>query len=156
MKKKPFNQAAWNIYDSTFIQKIFLQNGFELSGYSKKVGFAKKNDKQALLINWIIRMRKAGYLDCNCRKSRWKIDYIEYYINKQPYKEPILRLKYYYYECLDISFNCFSHLIKYLWACLSFSLSSTIASSFAQSKVSAYSYLGLPGFTSGIFPKNGE
>ena len=70
-------------------------------GYSKKQGFAEKNDKQALIINWIIRMHKSGYLDTKHHDQRRKIHEIEYFLNKHPHKVPILRLNYNYYECLD-------------------------------------------------------
>jgi len=101
MRKKDFNNAGWDIYDSTYIQLISLRNGLEFMGYSKKQGFAEKNDKQALLINWIIRMHKSGYLDSKHTDKRRAITEIEYYLNKHPHKTPILRLNYQYYECLD-------------------------------------------------------
>ena len=101
MSKKKFNNAEWDTYDSTYIQIISLKNGNTLSGYSKRTGYAEKNDKQALLINWIIRMHKVGYLDAKHPDSRRRIIEIEYYINKHPSKVPILRLFYNYYESLD-------------------------------------------------------
>ena len=105
MKKDKFQDASWDIYDSTYIQQISLQNGREFMGYSKKNGFAEKNDKQALLINWIIRMHKAGYLDAHHSDQRRRINSIEYFINKHPSKEEILRLRYGYYECLSPSWG---------------------------------------------------
>jgi len=101
MQKKNFKSASWDIYDSTYIQVIYLQNGKEFTGYSKRTGFAEKNDKQALLINWIIRMHKAGYLDESWPDTRRKVYNIEYYINHHPIKKIILSLYYKYYECLD-------------------------------------------------------
>jgi len=101
MIKNKFNKAAWDIYDSTYIQVISLKNGLEFMGYSKKQGFAEKNDKQAVLINWIVRMHKSGYLDANHFDKKRKITEIEYFLNTNPHKKPILRLFYGYYEALD-------------------------------------------------------
>ncbi|MBQ21707.1 MAG: hypothetical protein CMD31_13210 [Flavobacteriales bacterium] len=105
MIKNKFNTAAWDIYDSTYIQVISLKNGLEFIGYSKKEGFAEKNDKQALLINWIIRMHKSGYLDANYFDKRRNITTIEYYLNETAHKKPILRLFYDYYEALDTAWS---------------------------------------------------
>ena len=101
MRKKDFNNAAWDIYDSTYIQLISLKNGLEFWGYSKRQAYAEKNDKQALLINWIIRMHKSGYLDINHQDKRRTIIEIEYYLNDYPKKTPVLKLNYNYYECLN-------------------------------------------------------
>ena len=101
MQKKEFKAAGWDVYDSTYIQQIYLQNGKEFTGYSKRIGFAEKNDKQAVLINWIIRMHKAGYLDKNYPDTKRRIYNIEYYLNHYPGKQIILSLYYDYYECLN-------------------------------------------------------
>ena len=101
MRKDRFQDASWDIYDSTYIQQIWLWNGKVFTGYSKKNDFAEKNDKQALLINWIIRMHKVGYLDANHHDQRRKIDCIEYFVNRHPSKQEVLRLKYSHYECLN-------------------------------------------------------
>jgi len=102
MSQKKFKIAGWDNYDSTYIQSILLDNGLTLLGYSKKEGFAEKNDKQALLINWIVRMHKSGYLDVNHPDKKRRITEIEYFLNKHPHKTTILRLNYHYYECLDV------------------------------------------------------
>ena len=101
MRTRSFKDSGWDIYDSTYIQKIYLSNGMQFFGYSKKNNFSEKNDKQALLINWIVRMHKSGYLDENYHDTRRTIDFIEYYVNHYPHKKLILRLRYHYYECLD-------------------------------------------------------
>lgn len=101
MEKNKFKTAGWDTYDSTYIQRIYLRNGKEFIGYSKRLGFAEKNDKQALLINFIIRMHKSGYLDENYPDTTRRVYNIEYYLNHHPYKRVILCLFYKYYECLD-------------------------------------------------------
>jgi len=101
MIKNKFQNASWDVYDSTYIQRISLQNGKEFLGYSKRSGFAEKNDKQALLINWMIRMHKSGYLDVKHHDSRRRINSIEYFLNNRPYKKIVLCLYYSHYECLD-------------------------------------------------------
>ena len=101
MRKDKFQDASWDIYHSTYIQQISLWNGKVFTGYSKKNDFAEKNDKQALLVNWIIRMHKVGYLDANHHEPRRKIDSIVYFINRYPAKQEVLKLKYDYYECLN-------------------------------------------------------
>ena len=105
MEKNVFEKARWDIFDSTYYQVIQLKNGFVLKGYSKRSGFDEKNDKQSLLINWIIRMHKSGYLDesfaeKNPKKKR-AIKEITYFLNSPTRKRPILNLKYKYYEVLD-------------------------------------------------------
>ena len=57
MRKDKFQDASWDIYHSTYIQQISLWNGKVFTGYSKKNDFAEKNDKQALLVNWIIQLQ---------------------------------------------------------------------------------------------------
>ncbi|MCB0374783.1 MAG: hypothetical protein KDD04_02580 [Sinomicrobium sp.] len=101
LKNKKFGKASWDVFDSTYLQKIYLQNGNVLTGYSKRVGFAEKNDKQAVLINWIIRMHKAGYLDEFYPDAKRRIRSIEYCLNHHPYQRLILCLFYNYYECMD-------------------------------------------------------
>ena len=101
MNKKEFNQSGWDVLDSSYIQVISLQNGKEFVGYSKKMGFAEKNDKQALLINWIVRMHKTGYLDIHHKDRRRRVSDIEYFMNSNPSRIPLIRLNYHFYECMN-------------------------------------------------------
>lgn len=109
MGQKNFKDSGWDTKDSTYVQNIYLQNGKEFQGYSKKVGHAEKNDKEALLINWIVRMFNAGYLDRQHSDQKRRINRIEYSINKNLAKVPILRLRYQYYEVLNPTWAIESH-----------------------------------------------
>ncbi len=101
MKQKKFKDSGWDTRDSTYIQNIFLLNGKEFQGYSKRIGHAEKNDKQALLTNLILRMYNVGYLDINFPDQKKRIDRIEYFLNTRIGKMEVLCLKYKYYEVLN-------------------------------------------------------
>lgn len=98
-KANKFNKTLlWDKENSTFIQRIVLhQSRKEFFGYSKKIAFEEKNDKDAVLINWIIRMYETGYLD-EKSTQRDKIEYIEYFRNDKPDPTFIVRLYYRYPE----------------------------------------------------------
>jgi hypothetical protein len=89
---------VWDKDNSTFIQRIvFYHNQREMMGYSKKINFHERNDKDALLINWILRMYRDGYLDPKNTRID-SIEYIEYYRNTKPHPTLIFRLFYKYPE----------------------------------------------------------
>lgn len=93
-----FTRGIWDKTGSTFIQRIMFRNSQrEMLGYSKKVAFNERNDKDALLTNWILRMYRDGYLDPK-NTSKDAIDFIEYYQNTQPEPTLIIRLYYTYPE----------------------------------------------------------
>ena len=59
---------------------IYLQNGYTLTGYSKKVGQNERRDKVDLLTNWILRDLLNGYLDkATTNPKITPIERIEYY-----------------------------------------------------------------------------
>jgi hypothetical protein len=73
-------EKKWDKHNSTYFRVIRLQNGIELTGYSKKIGMEERRDKIELLINWIIRDFEAGYLDKNTTDPRiTPTNYLEYY-----------------------------------------------------------------------------
>ena len=75
-----FHNAKFDKDDSYYMQEIKFINGKEIVGYSKKIGYAEKNDKDSLLGNWICRMYKDGYLDFT-NETKDEIEYIKYYQN---------------------------------------------------------------------------
>jgi hypothetical protein len=92
-----FKKGIWDKEGSTFVQRILFANNHEMLGYSRKIGFHERNDKDSLLINWILRMYRDGYLDpTNTNKD--KIQFIEYYQNTRPDLTLIFRLHYDYPE----------------------------------------------------------
>ena len=102
--KKNFNQS--NKYDqanSTFKQIIYLTNGKQFIGYSKKLGYNEKADKITLLKNWVLRMYKAGYLNQANKGTQKEIDEIHYFINDH-IATPILTLNYKSYEVVNIEY----------------------------------------------------
>jgi hypothetical protein len=96
-KKNFYNNAKYDKDHATFEQIIFLSNGKQFIGYSKKMGYDEKADKVALLKNWILRMFKAGYLNPENIGTQKEIDQIDYFLNDH-IKQPILILKYDHYE----------------------------------------------------------
>jgi hypothetical protein len=63
MTNKQFRK--WDKANSTFMRVLIMQNGIELTGYSKKIGMEEKRDKTDVLTNWIIRDFEQGYLNKN-------------------------------------------------------------------------------------------
>lgn len=98
--KEIHNEPVWDKAQSTFMRVIYLQNGYTLTGYSKKVGRNERRDKIDLLTNWILRDLKNGYLDKQTANSKiTPLDRIDYF-RKLPdgNYEAIVTL---YYECPD-------------------------------------------------------
>jgi hypothetical protein len=92
---KKFNEPVWDRTHSTYMRIIHLQNGYTLTGYSKKVGRNERRDKTDLLTNWILRDLKSGYLDKHTRNHKiTPLDRIEYYIKRDESYQPILNLYY--------------------------------------------------------------
>lgn len=82
-KENAFNQAGFDMLESSYYHRIVFETGRELVGYSKKKGFAEKADKQALLVNMILRMFKSGYLDPENDRID-PVDRIEYWRQNYP------------------------------------------------------------------------
>ncbi|MEK9157716.1 MAG: hypothetical protein AAB638_00855 [Patescibacteria group bacterium] len=59
------NIRKWDKENSTYFRVLALQNGKELTGYSKMIGMEEKRDKTDVLTNWIVRDFEGGYLDKN-------------------------------------------------------------------------------------------
>ncbi|HEY0652245.1 MAG TPA: hypothetical protein VGD65_03915 [Chryseosolibacter sp.] len=92
---KKYSEPVWDRTHSTYMRIIYLENGYTLTGYSKKVGRNERRDKTDLLTNWILRDLKAGYLDKHTRNPRiTPLDHIEYYIKRDENYEPIFNLYY--------------------------------------------------------------
>ncbi|MBS1507012.1 MAG: hypothetical protein JSS79_10235 [Bacteroidetes bacterium] len=90
------NEPIWDKAHSSYIRIIYLQNGYTLTGYSKKVGQNERRDKSDLLSNWILRDLTNGYLDKSTTNPKiTPIDRIEYYAKRGDSVEHILNL---YYE----------------------------------------------------------
>lgn len=66
--------APWDPINSTYKQEIYFANGKKIDGYSCREGFEEVRDKKKLLINWVLRNYKAGYLDKESEKVARKID----------------------------------------------------------------------------------
>jgi hypothetical protein len=98
--KNAYTKAKKDNYNATFKQIVLFDNGKAMTGYSANAGFSEKHDKQAVLINWILRMHKAGYLDLT-DTSKDLIVHIEYFLNLVSGQRILLRLYYDYYEVLD-------------------------------------------------------
>lgn len=77
-QKSKFARGKWDKEKSTYMQVIKFQNGRDLAGFSAKIGFHERNDKLALIQNWILRMLRDGYLDRN-NTTKDPIEGIEYY-----------------------------------------------------------------------------
>ena len=99
-QKNAYFKAKKDNFNATFVQHIQFDNGKLIHGYSANRGFSEKNDKQAVLINWILRMHKVGYLDLN-NNEKDLIIHIEYCLNLRSGERAILRLYYDFYEVLD-------------------------------------------------------
>jgi hypothetical protein len=99
---KKFNEPVWDRMHSTYMRIIYLQNGYTLTGYSKKVGRNERRDKTDLLTNWILRDLKSGYLDKETSNPRiTPLDRVEYFIKRNEAYEPILNLYYSFPEWIN-------------------------------------------------------
>lgn len=96
MTKNKFDKESYSRSNSSFMQIInFKHNGKPLVGYSNKPGFYEKNDKVAVLFNWIMRMYKSGYLDRTVGGVD-EITNIEYYdLRQDRYAPPLMFTMYY-------------------------------------------------------------
>lgn len=93
-----FKKAQWDKDNSTFYRNILLMGKPLLVGYSKKMGMHERNDKMAVLINWIIRDYESGYLDPkNNRVDR--IEKVEYF--EKSNDRHLFNLHYSYPEYVD-------------------------------------------------------
>jgi len=100
--KSIHNEPVWDKAHSTFIRIIYLQNGYTLTGYSKKVGRNERRDKVDLLTNWILRDFRNGYLDKNTTNNKiTPIDRIEYYTKRGESIDPIFNLYYDFPEWIN-------------------------------------------------------
>lgn len=89
------NEPIWDKAHSTYLRVIYLQNGYTLTGYSKKVGQNERRDKVDLLTNWILRDLLNGYLDkATTNPKITPIERIEYYAKRGESSEHILNLYY--------------------------------------------------------------
>jgi hypothetical protein len=93
---------VWDKANSTYMRIIYLSNGVNLTGYSKKYMQNERRDKIDLLTNWMLRDFKNGYLDK--RTSNQKIttlDHIEYFIKQNDSYHPIINLYYDFPEWIN-------------------------------------------------------
>lgn len=96
------NEPVWDKAHSTFVRIIYLKNGYNLTGYSKKVGRNERRDKIDLLTNWILRDLKNGYLDkCTTNGKITPTDRIEYHLKAGDTIEPIFNLYYDFPEWIN-------------------------------------------------------
>jgi hypothetical protein len=104
VEPKKFNEPVWDRTHSTYMRIIYLQNGYTLTGYSKKVGRNERRDKTDLLTNWILRDLKSGYLDKHTLNPKiTPVDRVEYYVKRNESYEPILNLYYSFPEWINTS-----------------------------------------------------
>jgi len=103
-KKNAYIVAPKDSFNSTYIYYITFDNGKKIPGYSANSGFQEKNDKQAVLINYVLRMYKRGYLDYN-NPPKDRIQYIDIFLNHRTEEKIIFRLYYDYYEVYTTSDN---------------------------------------------------
>lgn len=95
IETKPQNDPVWDKANSTYMRVIYLQNGYTLTGYSKKVGRNERQDKTDLLTNWVLRDLKSGYLDQQTTNPKiTPLDRIEYYWKNNDSYSPIVNLYY--------------------------------------------------------------
>ncbi len=100
MKSKFNKSKKYDQQNSTFSQTIYLSNGKQFFGWSKKLGYNEKADKIGLLKNWILRMYNAGYLNKNSIGTQKEIQELQYFLNDH-LKVPILSLEYQSYTVLN-------------------------------------------------------
>ena len=109
------NDPVWDKAHSTFVRVIYLQNGYTLTGYSKKVGRNERRDKIDLLTNWILRDLKNGYLDKLTKNPKiTPTDRIEYYFKRGDSLEPIVNLYYEFPEWIDMKWTEQRKLVSFI------------------------------------------
>ena len=109
------NEPVWDKAHSTFVRVIYLQNGYTLTGYSKKVGRNERRDKIDLLTNWILRDLKNGYLDKLTKNPKvTPTDRIEYYFKRGDSLEPIVNLYYEFPEWVDMKWTEQRKLVSFI------------------------------------------
>ena len=109
------NDPVWDKAHSTFVRVIYLQNGYTLTGYSKKVGRNERRDKIDLLTNWILRDLKNGYLDKLTNNPKiTPTDRIEYYFKRGDSLEPIVNLYYEFPEWIDMKWTEQRKLVSFI------------------------------------------
>lgn len=100
--KETRNEPIWDKAHSTYVRIIYLQNGYTLTGYSKKVGQNERRDKIDLLTNWILRDFTNGYLDKSTTNPKiTPVDRIEYYAKRGDSMEQIVNLYYDFPEWIN-------------------------------------------------------
>ena len=94
-KTNQFNKSPWDPLYSSFMQVIEFKSGKTITGWSKKVDFAERKNKDDLLCNMILRMYIIGYLDPD-NPAKDPINFIEYYDMRYNRADPnrIMRLYY--------------------------------------------------------------
>jgi hypothetical protein len=113
--KQTNNEPVWDRAHSTFVRVIYLQNGYTLTGYSKKVGRNERRDKIDLLTNWILRDLKNGYLDKLTKNPKiTPTDRIEYYFKRGDSLEPIVNLYYEFPEWIDMKWTEQRKLVSFI------------------------------------------
>ena len=90
---------VWDKANSTYMRIIYLENGYTLTGYSKKFLQSERRDKIDLLTNWILRDFKNGYLDkATLNPKITPVNRVEYFIKQQNEYYSVINL---YYEGPD-------------------------------------------------------
>lgn len=88
----------WDKENSTYMRVLVMQNGIELTGYSKSIGMEEKRDKVDVLTNWIVRDFEAGYLNKNNTDPRITLlrcaDWYKQ-VSKNPLKHELMFTMYY-------------------------------------------------------------
>ncbi|MBX2943590.1 MAG: hypothetical protein KF860_14725 [Cyclobacteriaceae bacterium] len=130
--KERHNEPIWDKAHSTYMRIIYLENGYTLTGYSKKVGRNERRDKVDLLTNWILRDLKAGYLDKNTTNPKiTRVDRIEYFLRKGDSYEPIINLYYEFPEWSNVKWmeykKFYSFINRFYWMIRNQSTVTTIA-----------------------------
>src|ERR1041385_2015339 len=88
----------WDKENSTYCRVLVMENGRELTGYSKQIAMEEKRDKTDLLTNWIVRDFEGGYLDKNTTNPKiTRLKCADWYkrISKDPLQHELMFTMYY-------------------------------------------------------------
>ena len=98
-----FNTSKWDTENSSYYVVTHFTNGKQIQVYSKKIGMHERNDKTALLTNWICRMYRDGYLN-QADHTKTEIKHIVVYSNFTDQPHEILMLTYTSFSILDANY----------------------------------------------------
>jgi hypothetical protein len=92
------NIRKWDKENSTYFRVLVLQNGRDLTGYSKQIGMEEKRDKTDVLTNWIVRDFESGYLDPQTKNPKiTPLRHADWYkqVSKNPLSHELMFTMYY-------------------------------------------------------------